>query len=130
MEVIPFLSKCKRYTYLDEYNNGTVDAQDIQMAQLFYDMIGEKLKTITNENELFLLYLETVNTYLYKKSQDTQDRNNVLLKSMNQFDKILVALASEKGLKLIKVYRDIHISNSNPKKYIAMKSIIWRGILT
>ena len=79
---------------------------------------------------IFQLYLKSLNEYSKEKEvENTPEQKELFCKGINYFDGVLVALASEKGLKLIKIYRDIIPSIYDPPRLLGIKGIIWRGNL-
>jgi hypothetical protein len=130
MEIIPYHTNWPRYTYIDEYNMGEVNEISLTIAKLFYQRVKDILPTIKNEPELFRLYFRTLDEYSKEKEdENTPEQKELLLQGINNFDEVLVALASEKGLKLLKIYRDIIPSIYDPPRLLGIKGIIWRGNL-
>ena len=130
MEIVPYQTNWPRYTYIDEYNMGEVNEISLTMAKMFYQRVKDILPTIKNETELFRLYFRTLDEYSKEKEhENTPEQKELLLQGINNFDAVLVALASEKGLKLLKIYRDIIPSIYDPPRLLGIKGIIWRGNL-
>lgn len=115
----------KKYSLLEKYKTGMVKPQALKYAKMFFEACYHIFPNIKSEAKLFNLFLETFNCYR-QDNLDTQFNDiNEVIDAVNMFDDIVIALASEKGLNLCKVYINLEKSLYDPNIVRNRKYLEW-----
>ena len=122
MNIVPYE---KENTQLLKYQNGEIKPEALKYARRFQEVCYTKFKNIHSENHLFQLFLDTFNPHR-QDNKETQLKNiDEMIDAVNIFDDILVALASQKGLNLCKVYLKLEKSIAEPTIVKQKKYLMW-----
>ncbi len=122
MNIVPYE---KENTQLPKYQNGEVKPEALKYARRFHEICYTKFKHIYSENHLFQLFLNTFNPHRQDNIETQLKNMDEMIDAMNMFDDILVALASQKGLNLCKVYLKLEKSVVEPTIIKQKKYLMW-----
>ena len=115
----------KKYSLLEEYNNGDVKPEALVFAKKFYDTCYHIFPHITTESKLFNLFLNTYNCYRTDNLETQLKNKDEVIDAVNMFDDILIALARRKGLNKCQVYINIERCIYEPYLFKNKKYLEW-----
>lgn len=122
MDIIPYE---KKNTQIPKYQNGNINSIALIYARKFHEICYAKFKNIHDENSLFNLFLQTFNPYSSTNKETQLASIDEMIDAVNMFDDILVALSSEKGLNLCKLYLCLERNILEPSLIKPKKYLIW-----
>tara|TARA_B100000123_G_scaffold198251_1_gene148663 strand:- start:457 stop:834 length:378 start_codon:yes stop_codon:yes gene_type:complete len=115
----------KNNTVLNKYHLGDVEPIALKIADRFYNICKYYIKITKSENELFNLFIKTFNPSASDNKHWQMKNMDELIDAVNMFDKILIALSSEKGLNLFKVYLVMGKCKIFPNKFKPYLMLDW-----
>jgi hypothetical protein len=110
---------------MDYYNYGIPTMEGLYLANHFKNVASDKFPFIVYENDLFNLYVKTFNLPTLTNGETVGYNNNILLDAVKYYDSMLVALTSDKGLNLAKIYTEKIKRSCLFQRYIMVKYLVW-----